>query len=144
MRPLALGLVLILATTVSGCSSTRDAHRPTPDPVARPALAPADTMLEVVGPDAQNIVIDERPDPIRKVYAEYPDQARSRGVQGLVYVKALVGTDGRVQDTRIVQSVPLLDEAASTAVRQWEFKPAMAKGKPIPVWIAIPVRFRLN
>src|SRR5262245_10360605 len=144
MRPIVLGLALVAGLVTVGCSSTGGARRGTPAPVAQPSPPRADTLLEVAGPDAQNIAIDERPVAIRKVPPEYPDEARSGHVQGLILVKALVGTEGRVDDTRIVQSVPLLDEAAAAAVRQWEFKPAMSKGKPVPVWLTIPVRFTLN
>jgi periplasmic protein TonB len=31
--------------------------------------------------------------------------------------------DGRVQDARVLRSIPLLDQAALDAVRQWEFTP---------------------
>src|SRR5262249_8766817 len=129
MRPLVLGLTLIAALAMAGCSS-QVAHQPAPDPVTRPAPAPISDTLKVdqgAGPDP-SVVIDHGPITIRRVYAEYPDVARSKHVQGLVRVQALVGTDGRVDDARMVESIPLLDEAAMAAVRQWEFEPAMARG----------------
>lgn len=48
--------------------------------------------------------------------------------------------DGRVQDTRILKSIPMLDTAAVAAVRQWVFKPARNNGRPRAVWVNIPVR----
>jgi len=144
MRRLVPALALVAA--MAGCASTRDAHRPSPDPVARPAPAPMSDTLKVdtvAGPDS-SVVIDQGPIAIRKVPPEYPDLGRGHRVEGLVRVQALVGADGRVEDTRMVQSIQLLDEAAMAAVRQWEFKPALAKGKPVPVWTTIPVRFTLN
>jgi outer membrane biosynthesis protein TonB len=30
------------------------------------------------------------------------------------------------------------------AVRQWKFKPASTAGKPLAVWVAIPVKFTLR
>jgi len=145
MRLLALGLALTAALAMAGCSSTQVAHQPTPAPVTRPAPAPAfDTLKvdQVAGPDP-SVVIDQGPIAIRKVPPEYP-MSTGRGVQGLVRVQALIGADGRVNDTRIAESVPLLDEAAMTAIRQWEFKPAMAKGQAVPVWVTIPVRFSIH
>jgi TonB family protein len=146
VRPLALGSALVAALVMAGCSSTREVRHPAPNPAARPAPEPiSDTLKvdEVAGPDA-SVVIDQGPIAIRKVPPSYPDAARSAGVQGLLRVQALIGTQGRVEDTRMVQSIPLLDEAAMAAVRQWEFKPAMAKGRPVPVWVTVPVRFTLH
>ena len=145
MRPFGLGLALLAALAMAGCSSSQVAPHATPSPVTRPAPAPiSDTLRvdQVAGPDP-SVVIDQGPVAIRKVPPEYP-MTTGRGVQGLVRVQALIGADGRVDDTRIVESVPLLDEAAMTAIRQWEFKPAMAKGQAVPVWVTIPVRFSIH
>ena len=59
-------------------------------------------------------------------------------------VQALVLEDGSVGDVRVVRSVPMLDEAAVVAVRQWRFKPAKSKGLPVAVWVAIPVKFGVH
>ncbi len=56
-------------------------------------------------------------------------------------VQALVLKDGTVGGTRVVKSIPLLDEVAVAAVRQWRFKPALSAGKPVAVWVAVPVKF---
>ena len=74
----------------------------------------------------------------------YPDIAREAGVDGTVMVQALVGKDGRVKDTRVVKSIPMLDASALTAVKQWVFKPALSNNKPVAVWVAVPVRFTLH
>ncbi len=73
---------------------------------------------------------------------EYPKPAREAGVQGTVVVAALVCRDGQVLDTRILKSVPMLDQAASDAVRQWRFRPALRDGMPVATWIEVPIRFR--
>ena len=82
------------------------------------------------------VYVEELPEAIHKANPEY------RGVDGTVLVQALVGSDGSVTDTKVVKSVAGLDEAAVAAVMQWRFKPAMAKGKPVAVWVAIPIRFQ--
>ena len=53
---------------------------------------------------------------------------------------ALVDLDGSVRDVKVIRSVPLLDDAAATALRRWRFTPALANGHPVRVWIALPVR----
>jgi len=90
------------------------------------------------------VYVEEMPEAIRKVRPVYPEPARKADVEGVVKVRALLGQDGRVKDTRISKSIPPLDRAAATAVRQWTFKPARAHGKPVAVWVEVPVSFTLE
>ncbi len=89
---------------------------------------------------------EELPVPVRTVRPESPEIAHEAGVTGRVLVHAYVGRDGRVLDARVDEKahVPMLDEAAVAAARQWTFQPALANGKPVAVWVAIPFDFRLN
>lgn len=90
------------------------------------------------------VYVEELPEAITKVGAVYPEIARDAGVDGTVIVQALVGKDGKVKDTRVQKSIPMLDNAAISAVKQWVFKPALSNNKPVAVWVAVPVRFTLN
>jgi TonB family protein len=111
---------------------------------------PADSMdclAERQSPDdyplGRYVFIDELPEAIVKVTPSYPDSARVAGVQGTVLVYAHACACGEVMETRIQRSVPMLDSAAADAVRQWIFKPALANGEPVAVWLVVPVRFSL-
>ena len=75
----------------------------------------------------------QQPTKITDVRPEYPAIAVSARVQGLVIVEATIGTDGKVKDAVVVQSIPLLDAAALAAVRQREFTPTVVKGAPVSV-----------
>jgi len=90
------------------------------------------------------VYVEELPEAITKVSPEYPDIARQSSMEGTVIVKALVGKDGHVQNTVVVKSVPVLDDAAVAAVKKWVFKPALSNNKPVAVWVAVPVKFSLN
>ncbi len=90
------------------------------------------------------VYVEELPEAITKVAPVYPDIARDAGVDGQVMVQALVGKDGRVKDVRVVKSIPMLDQAAINAVKQWVFKPALSNNKPVAVWVAVPVKFSLH
>ena len=90
------------------------------------------------------VYVDKLPEAITKVAPEYPSAARDAGVEGKVLVQALVSRDGRVKATVVVESIPLLDESALAAVRQWVFEPAEVDNKPVAEWITIPVRFTLQ
>lgn len=74
----------------------------------------------------------------------YPPIAISARVEGDVMLEAIIGVDGLVQDLRVVQSVPLLDEAALAAVRGWRYTPTLLNGVPVPVVMTVTVSFRLS
>jgi protein TonB len=95
-------------------------------------------------PNGEYIYVEQLPEAVTKVPPEYPDEARRAGVQGTVMVQARVMEDGTVGATKVVKSIPLLDDAAAACVRQWRFKPALAKGKPVSVWVAVPIKFSLH
>lgn len=75
----------------------------------------------------------------------YPELAKRAGIEGRVMVQALVGKDGTVLKAEIKESPnEWLNNAALDAVRKATFKPAMENGKPIAVWIIMPITFRLR
>ncbi len=102
---------------------------------------PAEDELPKFG---EYVYVEELPEAITKVQPVYPDMAREAGVDGTVMVQALVGKDGRVKDTKVVKSIPMLDKNAEDAVKGWVFKPALSNNKPVAVWVAVPVRFSLH
>ncbi len=97
--------------------------------------------------EAPDIPIDVMPKLVSNPAPSYPEEARLRREEGTVFVKALVGADGQVAQVAVDETKPApaaLTRAALDAVKQWRFEPATAKGKPVEVWIAVPVRFRLQ
>ncbi len=81
------------------------------------------------------------PKKIKDVQPVYPAIAQSARVSGAVTIEATIGADGKVTDAKVVRSVPLLDQAALDAVRQWEYLPTMLNGLPVPVLITVTVNF---
>ena len=93
------------------------------------------------------LIIDgsvEPPIAIRRVEPEYPTIAKRAGIQGLVILEGVIGTDGRVESLRAVRSIPVLDRAAISAVGQWLYTPARQHGRLVKVYITIRVEFRLD
>jgi periplasmic protein TonB len=86
---------------------------------------------------------DHGPRLLRMVQPEYPAEAFAKKVQGVVNVEIVVDASGRVARTKVTRSVPLLDEAALAAVRQWVFAPAVLEGRPVATLANAPVEFRL-
>ena len=115
------------------------------------AVSEGDGDLVVAPPEedglpkfGEYVYVEELPEAVTKVPPVYPDIAREAGVDGTVLVQALVGKDGKVKDTKVVKSIPMLDVNAVTAVKQWVFKPALSNNKPVAVWVAVPVKFSLH
>lgn len=74
----------------------------------------------------------------------YPAIAQSARIQGIVIIEATISEDGHVINARLLRSVPLLDQAAIDAVRQWQFTPSMLNGAPVPVVMTVTVNFTLS
>ena len=81
------------------------------------------------------------PKKIKDVPPVYPALAQSAHISGAVTIEATIGTDGKVVDAKVVRSIPMLDEAALDAVRQWEYLPTMLNGVPVPVLVTVTVNF---
>jgi protein TonB len=84
------------------------------------------------------------PKKIKDVAPEYPLLARQARMHGVVIIEARIGTSGRVEEARILRGVPLLDEAALKAVRQWVYTPTLLGGVPVPIIMTITVNFSLR
>ncbi|MBN1779530.1 energy transducer TonB [bacterium] len=94
---------------------------------------------------------DEPPEPVGGFLAIqkkliYPEIARKAGVEGRVTVQAQIDVDGSVVRTKVVQSLGPngCDEAAENAIRAVKWKPAKQRDRPVKVWIAVPVDFKLR
>jgi hypothetical protein len=115
--------------------------------------------------------LEQLPDVVQREAPKYPDLAREAKVQGLIRLQVLVGEDGNIHDAFVAshevergrdprprrepagpeqkgpidgRGVTALDDAALDAVWRWKFKPAAKGGKPLAVWVSIPVRFTLH
>jgi protein TonB len=74
----------------------------------------------------------------------YPPLAIAVKKEGVVILEALLDEDGRVNQVKVLRSVPLLDEAAVQAVQRWRYTPTLLNGMPVPVLMTVTVRFSLR
>jgi protein TonB len=86
----------------------------------------------------------KEPKKIKDVLPVYPPIAKSARVQGQVILECTISPQGRVADVRVQRGVPLLDQAAIEAVRQWQYSPTLLNGVPVPVIMTVTVTFRLT
>lgn len=84
------------------------------------------------------------PVPIYEVDPEFSDEARRAKYQGVCVVEVIIGIDGIPRNPHVVRSLGMgLDEKAIEAVRQYRFKPAYYKGRPVEVVMDVVVNFHI-
>jgi periplasmic protein TonB len=98
------------------------------------AIKNSDDALRVGGPI-------KTPTKVHDVRPVYPPIALAANVTGVVIVEARIGTDGGVEDARVLRSIPLLDQAALDAVKEWKFTPTLLNGVAVPVIMTMSVNF---
>jgi|GEM_PF-3574312 len=112
---------------------TAAANGPAPaasKPAAAPAVRVESSMIQ--------------PKLIKHVEPEYPAVAQTARVEGIVILEATIDKTGQVVETKILRSIPLLDDAAVAAVKQWRYEPYMLNGAPVKFITTVTVRFSLK
>ena len=86
------------------------------------------------------------PEIIRQVDPEYTPDATRKGIQGEVWIEAVVDVDGRVIEPRLLRGLPdeELNRRAMEAIQRWVFKPGMKDGQPVPIIAIFTVTYRLH
>jgi len=90
--------------------------------------------------------VEIQPAMIYKETPSYPRLAKQAGIEGLVWVKALVMKDGSVKEALIGKSsgTAALDEAAVKAAYKNKFKPGIQNGRPVNCWVTYKIEFILE
>jgi TonB family protein len=99
------------------------------------ASKPATTGLEIGG----NI---RTPSKLRDVRPVYPAALATSGVSGTVVLDAVIGTEGLVDETRVVSaSHPDFAAALTDAVKQWQFSPTLLNCSKVEVKMTVTGNF---
>ena len=106
-----------------------------PPPVA--PLKPSKPIQIRVGGQVEAARAISRPMP------DYPPLARMARIQGTVRLEAVISTEGRIQNLRVLAGHPLLVNAALEAVARWRYQPTLLNGEPVEVVTEIDVNFAL-
>jgi protein TonB len=129
-----------------------------PAPTAPPSAAPATPSPRTSAASRPRTSAEAPPPPqavriggtirepakLKNVPPVYPDVAKQARVQGVVILEATISPRGKVTTVRVLRGVPLLDEAAIEAVKQWEYTPTLLNGVPVPVIMTVTLNFRLQ
>jgi protein TonB len=126
--------VPVIMTVTVNFTAPEGSSTPSP-PAAPPLQAGASTIQPLRGGPTPRV--------IKRVNASYTAEALRAGVQGSVMVEVTIDPQGKVSDTKVTRSIPLLDAAAVAAARQWEFTPTIIDGTPVPAIATIELSFNM-
>jgi TonB family protein len=110
----------------------------TPPRKSKPAASRANAARPTAVRVAETVT---PPTKIRNVQPVYPALARAARVEGSVLLEVEVDANGKVSDAKVIRSVPLLDDAALAAVRQWEYTPMRRGNVAVPTVMTVTVNF---
>jgi TonB family protein len=88
--------------------------------------------------------VTQGPRKIVNVNPIYPQEAKDAKVTGIVVIEAVIDEAGSVREAWVAKSVPMLDQAALDAVKQWKFEQTLLNGVPVPVTVTFTVNFTLK
>jgi TonB family protein len=108
-------------------------------------MIPDSVRADLLGDDLEGITPDVFPVLMKIAVPTYPDAAMQRKLSGTVWLNVLVDQRGSVKTARVLKSdAEELNQAAIDAARKYAFTPGMYRNKPIPVWVSIPIEFRVE
>ncbi|MEW5993361.1 MAG: TonB family protein [Candidatus Zixiibacteriota bacterium] len=132
-------------------------------------IATRDELAEIVAPDITELAqggdiavdinpedylpapdefvpVEIQPEFIYQHTPPYPRLAKQAGIEGTVWVKALVDEEGNVIKAILGKScgTKSLDDAAVEAAYKNKFKPGIQNGRPVKVWVTYPMEFTLK
>ena len=95
-------------------------------------------MLLTIPPSHQSM-----PKVETKVLPPYPSEAASQHVHGDVAMDVTLNDDGTVQEVKVIEGNPLLNSAATDAVKQWKYRPLTVHGTLV-LRIVVVLTFEKN
>jgi TonB family protein len=125
--------------TLGDLSETISVKAARPATAAPAAKTTTPTRIQIGG-NVQAAMILKRVQPV------YPADLKANGVTGTVMIEALIKKDGTLTDLHVMNSDvdPGLVTAATDAVSQWQYRPALLNGQPVTVVTNIAVSFELS
>jgi protein TonB len=125
-------------TKANQTTSVASGNSATPQPPPPPGAPGASAAPVRVGGNIK------APTKIQHVSPVYPQEAQDARVTGVVIIEATINPEGSVETANVLRSIPMLDQAALEAVKQWRFTPTLLNGVPVPVIMTVTVNFTLQ
>jgi len=136
--------ILIAASLAAAAPHAVASQEPAPPPAGVPS--PATPTPPAAAPSDVKVAGKDVPAPKRTHFVSpvFPLEAQAAGQRGIVILELVIDTAGKVSTADVLRSVPPFDEAALTAVRQWEYEVTKVDGKAVPVRLTVPITFALK
>ncbi|MEO8077216.1 MAG: energy transducer TonB [Acidobacteriota bacterium] len=149
MRSFGVVALLLLVLTASACHKGPLATRPASNAAGSGDVASSSprTPPAPVSPirlERGGVPGIPYPRQTKNVNAVYPPEAQRARAQGMVFIEITIDPAGKISNAVVTQAIPLLDQAALEAVRQWEYTPTVVNGTAVPVIMTVTVNFRLQ
>ena len=89
--------------------------------------------------------VDVNPEVIKTVAPKFPESMKQKKISLTVYLHVLISENGGIMrgqmDIKTYKAHQDFADAAIEAVKQWQFSPARTDGKPVKVWVMVPIKF---
>lgn len=98
----------------------------------------------------KSIAVEKLPTPLRPIKPAYPKKLIYPRITGVLVVQAYIGKNGIASKAYIRQKLigvspeinTLIEEKNIAAIEETRYKPAMLNGKPIGIWLIIPLYYK--
>lgn len=83
---------------------------------------------------------------VKRVTPEYYPAATRAGIEGRVFLEAVIAEDGTVASPRLIQGISdwELNRRAIASILQWRFEPGLKEGQPVPVLSLFTIEYRIH
>lgn len=151
--PMPGGLASMPAEIPTGPNAAYIKPAPPPEPLENQGYDPASQSDgtetgQSMGPadNPTSLGNEMGPQLVRRTQPQYPIDALRNHDEGSVQLLMSLDAQGGIRDVQISHSSRSrsLDRAAMEAVRQWQFRPAISNGQPVPSTVTETVDFRLS
>ena len=124
--------------SISDIDLRQELHSKSPEAVSTP---PPDIEEEGA---LEFWMVEVQPTIIQTAVPEHPVIARQAGIEGVVTVMLVIGTDGRVENVRALAGPAIFHEEAIRTAYRMGFTPAYKNNMPVRVKTTQRIIFRLN
>jgi protein TonB len=136
------------AAAMPAASAEKAEAAPAPSVTQAPAAPPTVSAAPAQTADSRPPLIlpNLNADYLHNPAPPYPEQARGRGEQGKVLVRALINAGGAVSELLVKRSSGFadLDRSALETVKKWRFVPARRGAEAVSAWVVVPISFSLD
>jgi TonB family protein len=94
---------------------------------------------------SQSTLVDQLPFTTRREESEFPPEAKSKRLGGLVELRLWIDKAGVPSKYQVVQCTDSIFVTNSVAAAmKWEFSPAIVKGTPVGVWASVTFEYKIQ